>query len=209
VLGPAVGGLVAVTTLRSLPQTTGNLPVSGLDNPVRISRDASGIAWIEAQTPHDLFLAQGYVHAQERMWQMEISRRIGAGRLSELFGKSQISTDTYIRTLGWRIAAQRDLDAMSPATRALLQAYADGVNAWIDEHNGLLSLPFVVSGLLSGSGGIGGFHLEPWTTLDTATWQKVQALSLGGNMDTEIFRLIADARLGDPAKTDSLFPGQS
>ena len=203
----ATTGLITLATLRGLPQTSGTIQAKGLAAPVTVVRDAAGIIQITADSPHDLLFAQGYAHAQERMWQMEISRRIGAGRLSELFGKSEISTDTYIRTLGWRIAAQRDLDAMSPATRALLQAYADGVNAWIDQHNGSLSMPFVVSGFLSGSGGIGGFHLEPWTTLDTATWQKVQALSLGGNMDSEIFRLIADARLGDPAKTDSLFPG--
>jgi penicillin amidase len=203
----ATTGLITLATVRGLPQTSGTIQAKGLTAPVTVVRDAAGILQISANSPHDLLFGQGYAHAQERMWQMEISRRIGAGRLSELFGKSQISTDTYIRTLGWRIAAKRDLDAMSPATRGLLQAYADGVNAWIDQHDGSLSLPFVVSGLLSGSGGIGGIHLEPWTPLDTATWQKVQALSLGGNMDSEIFRLIADARLGDPAKTNSLFPG--
>jgi penicillin amidase len=140
------------------------------------------------------------------MWQMEISRRVGAGRLSELFGRSQVDTDTYIRTLGWRLAAERDLAAMSRESVAILQAYADGVNAWIKEHDGRLSTPFVVAGLLSGTGGIGGITLEPWTPLDTATWQKVQAWSLGGNVDTEIFRFLADARLGDPARTDELFP---
>lgn len=202
----ATTGLVTLVTVRGLPQTSGTIQAKGLAASATIVRDATGIIQISADTPHDLFFAQGYAHAQERMWQMEISRRIGAGRLSELFGKSQIATDTYIRTLGWRGAAQRDLDAMSPETHAVLQAYADGVNAWIDQHNGSLSMPFVVSGLRSGSGGIGGFHLEPWTALDTATWQKVQALSLAGNMDAEIFRLVADARLGDPAKTDELFP---
>jgi len=203
----ATTALVTLATVRGLPQTSGTIQAKGLAAPVSVVRDAAGIIQITADSPHDLVVAQGYVHAQERMWQMEISRRIGAGRLSELFGPSQVSTDTYIRTLGWRLAAQRDLDAMAPGSRALLQAYADGVNDWIDQHNGSLSMPFVVSGLLSGSGGIGGIHLEPWTPLDSATWQKVQALSLGGNMDAEIFRLIADARLGDPAKTDSLFPG--
>jgi penicillin amidase len=127
------------------------------------------------------------------------------GRLRS-FGKSTLDKDRYIRTLGWRQAAQRDLDAMSDDTRAILSAYAAGVNAWIDEHNGRLSMPFVVAGLLSGSGGIGGLTLEHWTPLDTATWQKVQAWSLGGNVDTEIFRLRADAKLGSPARTDELFP---
>ncbi len=196
----------AVTTQRGWPQTSGTIGVDGLHRPVTVLRDRYGIIQITADDRHDLFMAQGYVHAQERMWQMEVSRRIGAGRLSELFGASQVDRDTYIRTLGWRVAAQRDLDAMAEETVAILEAYAEGVNAWITEHDGRLSTPFVVAGLLSGSGGIGGYTLEPWTPLDTATWQKVQAWSLGGNADTEIFRFLADARLGDPARTDGLFP---
>ena len=198
--------MAAITTQRGWPQTSGTIALSGLNRPVTVIRDFAGIIQITADNPHDLFMAQGYVHAQERMWQMEISRRIGAGRLSELFGESQVDRDRYIRTLGWRDAAKRDLAAMSPETVGILQAYADGVNAWITEHQGRLSTPFVVAGLLSGSGGIGGFTLEPWTPLDTATWQKVQAWSLGGNADAEIFRFLADARLGDPARTDELFP---
>lgn len=205
----AVVVMGAITTQRGWSQTTGSISVAGLHQPVTVLRDRSGIIQITADDRHDLFMAQGYVHAQERMWQMEISRRIGAGRLAELFGKGQVDTDTYIRTLGWRVAAQRDLAAMSPDSVAILQAYVDGVNAWIKEHDGGLSTPFVVAGLLSGTGGIGGFALEPWTPLDTATWQKVQAWSLGGNVDAEIFRLLADAKLGDPAKTDELFPPYS
>ena len=196
----------AIVTQRGWPQTSGTITIAALNNPVDVVRDRYGILQITADDPHDLFLAQGYVHAQERMWQMEISRRIGAGRLAELFGASQVDTDRYVRTLGWRVAAQRDLDAMADDTRAVLEAYSAGVNAWIDEHDGRLSAPFVVAGLKSGTGGVGGYTLEHWTPLDTATWQKVQAWSLGGNNDTEIFRLLADARLGSRAKTDVLFP---
>jgi penicillin G amidase len=198
--------LGAIVTQRGWPQTSGTITLAALDHPVQVVRDRYGILQITADDPHDLFMAQGYAHAQERMWQMEVSRRIGAGRLSELFGASTLDKDKYIRTLGWRQAAQRDLDAMSADTKAILSAYAEGVNAWIDEHNGRLSTPFVVAGLLSGSIGIGGITLEHWTPLDTATWQKVQAWSLGGNVDTEIFRLRADAKLGSPARTDELFP---
>jgi penicillin amidase len=198
--------LGAIITQRGWPQTTGTITLPGLNHPVTVVRDRYGILQVTADDPHDLFMAQGYVHAQERMWQMEISRRIGAGRLSELFGSSTLLKDRYIRTLGWRAAAQRDLDAMSAETKAILDAYAAGVNAWIDEHQGRLSTPFVVAGLLSGNIGIGGIELDHWTPLDTATWQKVQAWSLGGNVDTEIFRLRADARLGGSARTDELFP---
>jgi penicillin G amidase len=198
--------LGAIVTQRGWPQTSGTIAIAGLHEPAQLVRDRWGILQITADDPHDLFMAQGYAHAQERMWQMEISRRIGAGRLSELFGASTLDKDEYIRTLGWRVAAQHDLDAMSDDTKGLLDAYAEGVNAWIDQHNGRLSTPFVVAGLLSASGGVGGITLEHWTPLDTATWQKVQAWSLGGNVDTEIFRLRADARFDDPAKTDELFP---
>jgi penicillin amidase len=201
------GGIVAtLVTVRGLPQTTGTIRIPALHGPVTVARDRYGIIQITADDPHDLFLAQGYVHAQERMWQMELSRRIGAGRLAELFGESALDTDRYVRTLGFRPAAERDLAALSPATVATLEAYAAGVNAWIDEHDGRLPAAFVVAGLLAGSGDLGGFELEPWTALDSATWQKVQAWSLGGNVDAEIFRMLADARLGDPARTDELFP---
>ncbi|MEA2674358.1 MAG: penicillin amidase, partial [Chloroflexota bacterium] len=205
----AIVGLIAmgaITTQRGWAQTTGTIKLAGLHGPVTVNRDAYGIIQLTANDSHDLFEAQGYVHAQERMWQMEISRRIGAGRLSELFGSDEVATDSYIRTLGWRQAAQRDLNAMSPDSIDILQAYADGVNAWIKEHDGRLSTSFVVTGLKSGLGGIGGYALEPWTRLDTATWQKVQAWSLGGNVDSEIFRMLADEKLGSATKTDELFP---
>ena len=85
----AVGtGLITALTVRGFPTTAGMLAIAGLEDTVRVSRDANGIAMIEAGSVHDLFLAQGYVHAQERMWQMEVWRHISAGRLSELFGSS-------------------------------------------------------------------------------------------------------------------------
>jgi penicillin amidase len=170
-----VVALVAAVTGRGLPQTSGTIKVLGLDAPVTVIRDASGIIQIRADDPHDLFLAQGYVHAQERMWQMEVWRHISAGRLSELFGKSSLKADRCIRTLGWRQA---------------------------DQHKGSLGPSFVLTGLLAG----GSYEPEPWTPLDSAAWQKVQAWNLGGNMDQEIFRLLADARLGSSDRTDELFP---
>ena len=189
-------GAVAWITNRAMPQTTGTLQVAGLDAAVTVERDAYGIANISATTPHDLFLAQGFVHAQERMWQMEVWRRISAGRLSEVFGAGSLDDDRFIRTLGWRVAAERDLAALSPDMRAILDAYVAGVNAWLDANRGNLGLAFLVT----------GDDPEPWTVLDTLTWGKVQAWNLGGNMDSEIFRFLADARLGDPARTDALFP---
>jgi penicillin amidase len=203
----AAGGLLANVTLRALPQTSGTIDVEGLDDSVTVVRDRAGIAHVYAETPHDLFMAQGYVHAQDRMWQMEVWRHISSGRLSELFGRSQLDTDRFIRTLGWRRAAARDLAALSPEARAALDAYAEGVNAWLDRHRGGLGMGFVVTGFRTGTGGLGGYDPEPWTALDSVAWQKVQSWNLGGNLDVEIFRMLADARLGDPARTDELFAG--
>src|SRR5947207_8396240 len=120
VVATAGGSLIAVLTARGLPTTHGTLAIAGLDDAVRVTRDANGIAWIEADSAHDLFLAQGYVHAQERMWQMEVWRHISSGRLSELFGSSTLTEDRFIRTLGWRQAAERDLAALSPDARAVV-----------------------------------------------------------------------------------------
>jgi len=206
ILAVVVGGLLVAITTRALPQTSGTIRIPGLEDDVSVFRDDAGIARIVAATPHDLFLAQGYVHAQDRLWQMEVWRHISAGRLSELFGGSQLENDRFIRALDWRGAAERDLAALSPQARAALDAYAAGVNAFLDDHRGSLGLAFVVTGLQSGKGGPAGYDPEPWTALDSAAWQKVQSWNLGGNMDEEIFRMLADARLGDPARTDELFP---
>jgi penicillin amidase len=189
-------GAIAWITGRALPQTEGTVRIPGLESRVIVGRDGNGIAQITASSPHDLFLAQGYVHAQERMWQMEVWRHISSGRLAELFGEGSIDDDRFIRTLGWRLAAERDLPLLAPETRAVLDAYAAGVNTWLETHRGELGLAFVVSGA----------DPEPWTALDTLAWGKVQAWNLGGNMRSELFRYLADARLGDPARTDALFP---
>jgi penicillin amidase len=189
-------GAIGWITGRALPQTEGTVRIAGVESTAMIRRDGNGIAQITAANAHDLFLAQGYVHAQERMWQMEVWRHISSGRLAELFGEGSIDDDRFIRTLGWRVAVQRDLALLAPETRAVLDAYAAGVNAWLDTHRGQLGLAFVVSGA----------DPEPWTALDTLAWGKVQAWNLGGNWTSELFRYLADARLGDPARTDALFP---
>jgi len=195
VVGLGVGA-VAWITGRALPETSGTLRIPGLGATATVRRDVNGIAQIEATDPHDLFMAQGYVHAQERMWQMEVWRHISSGRLAELFGPGSVDDDRFIRTLGWRQAAERDLALLAPKTRAVLDAYAAGVNAWLDTHRDNLGLAFVATGA----------DPEPWTPLDTLAWGKVQAWNLGGNMTSELFRYLADARLGDPARTDELFP---
>ena len=206
----AVGGLVAAISVGGQPQLSGTRDVPGLGAEVTVTRDENGVTQIGASSQHDLFFAQGWVHASERMWQMEIWRRAGAGRLSELFGETTVDQDRFVRTLGWRQAAERDLAVASPEGLAVLQAYADGVNAYLDGHPGGLGTAWSIIGAQSGKSGLfDGFRPEPWTPLDTLTWAKVQAWGLGGNWDTELFRLLMDAKLGDPAITDELFPAYS
>ena len=131
------------------------------------------------RSTHDLFFAQGYVHAQDRFWQMDFWRHIGSGRLSEMFGKTELETDTFLRTLGWARVAQQELDAMSPDELALLQAYADGVNAYLADHKGAaLSLEYAVLKLLTP-----GYSPEPWQPLNTLTWGKAMAWDLGSEPD--------------------------
>ena len=170
-------------------------------------RDQNGIVNIYADNPHDLFLAQGYVHAQERLWQMEVWRHISARSAVGALRRRARSTRT---ASSGRSAGARPPSGTSRRSRgrprAALDAYAEGVNAYIDEHQGDLGLAFVVTGFQSGTGGVGGYDVEPWTALDSLAWQKVQAWQLGGNFDTEIFRMLADEHLGDPALTDQLFP---
>ncbi len=150
-------GALTWLTVRAHPETSGTVEEPELREPVTVRRDAYGIAHITAATAADLFYAQGWVHASERMWQMEVWRHISSGRLSELFGAGQLDTDRFIRTLDWRGAAERDRESVSPATRVALDGYARGVNAWLDEHRGSLGIPFVMAGA----------EPEPWTDLDT------------------------------------------
>ncbi|MET1039915.1 MAG: penicillin acylase family protein, partial [Acidimicrobiales bacterium] len=120
-----VAGLVAgvVAARRPLPQTDGTLQLPGLSASVEVIRDAHGIPQLYADTSTDLFYAQGFVQAQDRFFEMDFRRHVTAGRLSELFGTSTVETDMYVRTMGWRRVAERELDLLSPETKSYLEAY--------------------------------------------------------------------------------------
>jgi penicillin amidase len=197
-----VGGLVGNEAIqRSFPQTSGEIKLAGLNGPVDVYRDKMGIPQIYAGSLHDLFMAQGYVHAQERFWQMDFWRHIGSGRLSEMFGKSQVETDSFLRTLGWRQLAEQEWAGLDPESKAILSAYSDGVNAYLNEHSGMaLSLEYGVLGLLTPS-----YKPEPWTPINSLTWAKAMAWDLRGNMDEEIERALLLKTL-TPAQVDELFP---
>lgn len=170
------------TVRRSFPQVKGEVRIAGLDGPVDIYRDAYGIPHIYAASEHDLFFAQGYVHAQDRFWQMDFWRHTGSGRLSELLGAAPLDTDKFLRTLGWARVAEQELQTMDAESMGILNAYADGVNAYLATHNGsALSLEYAILPALNS-----GYQPEPWTPLHSLTWAKAMAWDLRGNMEEEI-----------------------
>lgn len=196
----AVGGL-ALLIRQSFPQTSGEVNLPGLHAPVEVLRDGMGIPHIYAQDEHDLFMAQGYVHAQDRFWQMDFWRHIGAGRLSEMFGESQIETDAFIRTLGWARIADQEWEAADEETKSVLQAYADGVNAYLAEHQGgRLSLEYAILKLTNRT-----YTPEAWQPVHSLTWAKAMAWDLGGNMQAELERAVLLPQLGEERLAD-LYP---
>jgi penicillin amidase len=200
VVGLAGAAYGAVTIRRPWPQTDGTVQLDGLEGKATVIRDSWGIPHIYAATPHDLFLAQGYVHAQDRFWQMEFSRRIGAGRLAEILGESALGSDRFIRTVGWHRTAAREVELLDAESRAALEAYAAGVNAYVSTHRGRLGLEFTILGLTGVD-----FEPEPWTVLNTLTWAKVMSWDLGGNMSSELLRAQIADKLGTGA-IDVLMP---
>ncbi len=186
---------------QSFPQIDGQLQLSGLNGPVDVYRDKMGIPHIYASTSHDLFFAQGYVHAQERFWQMDAWRHIGSGTLSEMFGKGQVETDTFLRTLGWRVTAEQEYAGLDPESKAIIDAYTEGVNAYLKNHQGTaLSLEYAVLGLLSPD-----YKVAAWTPVNSLTWGKAMAWDLRGNMDEEIERAVLLKTL-TPEQVAELYP---
>ncbi len=174
-----IGVIAGLFYLRgSLPQTKGTLQVTGLDGSVEIVRDAEGVPHIFTTTDHDAFFTLGYVHAQDRLWQMEFQRRVGAGRLSEILGEATLNTDKFLRTLGSYRAAQAAWPALSEEGQMALNAYAEGVNAWLDEGH-TLPPEFLILGV----------EPEAWTPIDSIVWTKMMAWDLGGNYDLELLRV--------------------
>ncbi len=193
---------VGITTARrSFPQVEGELHLNGLDGEVDIYRDEYGIPHIFASSLHDLFFAQGFVHAQDRFWQMDFWRHIGSGRLSEMFGAEQVETDAFLRTLGWERIAEYEVSTLSVESVAILSAYADGVNAYLADHSGAaISLEYAILGLLTPD-----YEPEPWTPVHSMTWAKAMAWDLRGNLDAEIERAIL-LKTFSPEQVADLYP---
>lgn len=183
---------------RSFPTTDGDISLPGLNAEVSVTRDESGVPTVEASTSHDLFMAQGFVHAQDRFWEMDFRRHVTSGRLSELFGESQFSTDSFIRTLGWRKVAEQEVAALDDKTRAYYEAYAEGVNAYLrDKSPTEVSLEYGIVGLQNG-----GVEIEEWTPVDSVSWLKAMAWDLRSNVEDEIDRAISQTTLDDEQMAD-------
>ena len=181
---------------RPWPKVSGDISVPGLSAPVEVIRDKWGVPHIYAQSEHDLFFAQGYVHAQDRLWQMEFNRRIASGTLSAILGEATLDTDRFMRTIGLRRAAELEWAQAEGETRAALEAYTDGVNALIESNQSRLPLEFTILGAKP----------EPWTPVDTLAWGKVMAYFLCGNHNAELLRASLIAGLGLDAAQQLLPP---
>lgn len=178
VLLVVVIGLVLWVLTGSLPKNSGEIALAGngLSAPVKIERDDAGIVTITAKTELDADFALGFVHAQDRLFQMEMMRRLGAGRLSELFGIATLKTDKLMRTLGLAQQAARQYETASPDLRAALDAYAAGVNAFLGWHGFPLPPEFLLL----------RFEPEPWRPTDSLLWGRIMAWQLSGNAGQEI-----------------------
>ncbi|HSP79657.1 MAG TPA: penicillin acylase family protein, partial [Myxococcaceae bacterium] len=193
-LSVALPGLGPLMARRRWPRTRGTLQAPGLHEPVEILRDKWGVPHIFARNEHDLFFAQGYVHAQDRLWQMELSRRIGDGRLSEVLGPGGLAMDRFARTLGLRRLAERGWERVETEARTFLEAYAEGINARLA---GREPLPVEFSLL--------GFTPTPWTGVDTLVRGNLLSLFLSGNYRLELLRARLLAEVGE-ALTAQLLP---
>jgi penicillin G amidase len=186
---------------RSFPQVSGTLEVAGLRQPVDVLRDRWGVPQVYASSSHDLFFAQGYVHAQDRFWEMDVRRHITAGRLAEMLGPGAVETDEVVRTLGWRRVAEQELALLSPETLAHLRAYSDGVNAYLGGRTGVaLSVEYGILRFVASD-----YRPQPWTPADSVAWLKAMAWNLNSGISGAVQRSLLAGRL-PAAMVAEIFP---
>ncbi|WP_282609063.1 penicillin acylase family protein [Pelagibius sp. Alg239-R121] len=184
----AAGGFFWLRT--SLPQLDGEATLAGLDRQVVVSRDNDGVVRIVAQSDLDAYRALGYLHAQDRLWQMDFMRRSGAGRLSEVVGGATLRIDKIMRTLGIYTLAEASYGKLSPEVRTAIDAYTAGVNAYIETAKGAWPLEFYLL----------RYSPEPWKPADSLVWGRLMAIQLSGNWRSELLR----ARLGEILKPEQI-----
>jgi penicillin G amidase len=194
VLGAVLAGSAYFVLRQSLPRIEGTVRIDGLKAPVELLRDAYGIPHIRANSIEDAYFGLGFAHAQDRLWQMEMNRRIAAGRLSEVVGASALDTDRFLRTLGVRRAAEASLAKLDADTRRVLEAYAAGVNAFLATRP-VLPPEFWLLRVTP----------EPWAPADSLAWTKMLAWDLGANWKNELLRMRL-AKTLPQARIDELLP---
>ena len=177
---------------RPVPDLDGRIQAPILDAPVTVRRDTHGIPHIEAASRADLFRAQGLVHAQDRMWQMEQLRRITDGTLSELFGEAALDADHYARTIGFRRIADRELAEIWPHELEILEWYCEGINEYIRQREGNLAAEFRLL----------RYDPAPWQPVNCLAMAKLIAWTMSINWDGEILRLLVQEQLGAEAAAD-------
>jgi penicillin G amidase len=182
-----------------LPQLDGTLQLEGLHGKVQVFRDSHGVPHIKAASLEDLMFAQGYVTAQDRLWQMDLSRRIAQGRLSELFGSRTLHSDIMNRTLGLEQAAVRGVGELAPEEQELLHNYARGVNAFIQTHQSHLPIEFLML----------RYHPEAWRESDSMEVALNMARLLNTSWPDELMRERVRAKLGSEPLEADLFPARS
>jgi penicillin amidase len=182
--------------LSTLPVLDGTIHVAGLSAPVTVRRDEHGTPHIEAATQDDLLMAQGYVTAQDRLWQMDASRRNATGDLAAIMGPSLVPHDRYQRVLQLRVNAQRIYGNLSPADRARLEDYARGVNLFIDQHQDALPAEFRLL----------HYRPEPWTGVDSVAIGLMMVQLLDTHWDVKLTRELISADLHNPKLEQDLYP---
>ena len=177
-LGVLAIGVAAWLFYRAEPTYAGQEQIAALSAPVKIYRDSYGVPHIFAENQNDAARALGYAHASERLFQMEMQRRAGQGRLSEIIGPDMLGVDKFTRTLGLYRLAQSSFAAMSPEAQNYFEAYAEGVNAWLETHRHKLPPEFLL------------LHTTPekWQPADSIVWGKLMALQLSHNYALELLR---------------------
>ena len=181
---------------RAMPAASGTEKLPGLSAEVRVLRDSYGVPHVFAANEDDAARALGWLHASERLFQMEANRRVGQGRAAETFGPDLLDVDKFIRTLGFYRQAETSFAALSPTAQKRLEAYAGGVNAWLDAHKDALPPEFLLAGVTP----------EPWKPADSLVWGKLMALELSHNREQEALRAHIAQKLG-PDKVGWFFPG--
>ncbi|MBI3522546.1 MAG: penicillin acylase family protein [Chloroflexi bacterium] len=179
----------SIVVYRPLPTVDADMRLLGLHERVEVVRDENGVAHVYARDAHDLFFTQGYVTAQDRLFQMDLYRRTGRGSLAQVVGAAGLESDRFTRTVGFLRAAEADAPLLSAGARLALDSYAEGVNKFLEQHGESLPIEFTLL----------GYRPEPWSAVDSLLMTKLQAYDLATNYKAELLRSDLALRVGSGA----------